>query len=97
MYYTSNVAYKKTKMIIDLINIAMAAVIVILFAGIIFWHSMSSRLFPAIFVSGAIVNLLTAVKSFLNWNKKTGIVLGIVAIVLLIFAAISWTVAVRSF
>ena len=97
MYYTSNVAYKKTKITIDMISIGVAAAIVVLFLTVIFWKSMSSRLFPLLFVLGAVENALGSLKNFLNWNRKAGFFLLLVTILLIFFAALSWNVAARTF
>jgi len=95
-YYTSKGAYRKSKTIIDLLNLIMAAVIVVLFVFIIFWKNMRGILFPTIFVSGAIVNAINAAKNFINSKKKDGIILTGIAIFLLIFAILCWSVTLRS-
>lgn len=96
MYYSSNVSYKKTKMTIDMINIGMTVAIMILFLTAIFWQSMRLRLFPVIFTAGAIVNALSSLKCFLNWNKKPAFFLLVVTTLLILAAAISWSVALRT-
>ena len=95
-YYTTKGTYRKSKTTIDILILIMAAVVVALFVSIIFWQSMRSMLFPTIFISGAIVNALSAAKNFINSNKKLGIVLTGVAILLLIFAILCWNVTSRT-
>lgn len=94
-YYTSSGSYRKSKMSIDFMIIIMAVIIVALFATIIFWQSMRSILFPAIFVSGAIINALSAVKNFINNKKRAGILLTCITIALVILATFCWNVTSR--
>lgn len=96
-YYTAKKGtYRKSKTTVDILILIMAVVIVALFISTIFWKSMRSILFPTIFVSGAIVNVLNAIKNFLANNKKAGIVLIVIAVMLIIFAALCWSVASRT-
>ena len=95
-YYTTKSTYRRSKTTIDILILIMAVVVVALFLSIIFWQSMRGMLFPMIFVSGAIVNALHAIKNFINSNKKVGTVLAGVAILLLIFATLCWNVASRT-
>jgi len=96
-YYTAaKGTYRKSKTTIDILILIMAAVVVALFVSIIFWQSMRSMLFPMIFVSSAIVNALHAIKNFINSNKKAGIVLTGVAIMLIILATVCWSVTSRT-
>ena len=69
MYYTTNGAYRKSKMVIDYINIGLTAVIGVLFVIILFLRSRSGILFPIEFFAGAVMNGLEAIKNFIN--KKT--------------------------
>ena len=95
-YYTAKGTYRKSKTTIDILVLIMAVVMVALFVSVIFWQSMRSMLFPTIFVSGAIVNALNAIKNFINGNKKAGIVLTSIAIMLMILAILCWSVASRT-
>jgi len=92
-YYTAKGAYRKSKTTIDILILIMTVVIMVLFVSIIFWKNMRGILFPTIFGSSAIVNALNAFKSFINDKKRPGIVLTVIAIILLIFAILSWRVA----
>ena len=56
MYYTTNGAYRKSKMVIDYINIGLTAVIGVLFVIILFLRSRSGILFPIEFFAGAVMN-----------------------------------------
>lgn len=94
-YYTSNGTYRKTRITIDFLMTIMTVVIVALFTAILFWQSMRGILFPIIFVSGAIVNMLNAIKNFINSNKKAGILLTCVAIALIILTAFCWNIELR--
>jgi len=95
-YYTAKGTYRKTKTTIDILILIMTALMIGLFVSIIFWKSMRGMLFPTICVSGAIVNALDAIKSFINSKKRAGIVLTCIAIMLLIFAALCWGVTLRT-
>lgn len=66
MYYTTSGAYRKSKMVIDYINIALTAVIGVIFVIILFLRSRSGVLFPIEFFAGAVMNGLSAVKNFMN-------------------------------
>jgi len=95
-YYTAKGTYRKSKTTIDILVLIMAVVMVALFVSVIFWQSMRSMLFPMIFVSSAIVNALHAIKYFINSNKKAGIVLTVIAIMLVILATLCWSVTSRT-
>ena len=66
MYYTTSGAYRKTKMIIDYINIAFTFAIGIVFIIILFLRSGSGILFPIEFLMGAVVNGTTAAKNYMS-------------------------------
>ena len=95
-YYTTKSTYRRSKTTIDILILIMALVTVVLFAFIIFWKNMRGMLFPSLFVSSAIVNALNAIKNFINVKQKSGIVLTVIAIMLLIFAALCWSVTSRT-
>ena len=95
-YYTAKGTYRRSKTTIDILILITAVVVVALFVSIIFWQSMRGILFPTIFNSGAIVNALSATKNFINSNKNVGIVLTGVAIILVIFATLCWSVTSRT-
>lgn len=87
MYYSTSGAYRKSKMLLDYANIALTAVIIVLFILIMFLRSSSGILFPIVFFAGALVNGFSAIKSFMNKKKLSGTVLMIAAAVLLIVCA----------
>ena len=92
MYYSSNGSYRKSKMMIDIANIVLTILIGIMFVAVLILRSRSGKLFPMIFIAGGCMNGLTAAKNFMNYNKPSGIVLGVVAAALLVLAAISWQI-----
>ena len=96
MYFTTNGAYRKSKMTIDFLNMILTIVIAMLFCGIVFLRGNSGVLFPAIFVAGALMNALTSAKSCMNYNKLAGVVLAFVAIGLFVLAIFSWQVVSRT-
>jgi hypothetical protein len=87
MYYTTSGAYRKSKMIIDYVNIAMTVVIFVMFIIILFLRSKSGILFPLIFLAGAVLNGLSAAKNFMNKKRLGGFVLLAATLVLLLMSA----------
>ena len=75
MYYTTTGAYRRAKMIIDYVNIVLCAAVAVMAVVILFLRSNSGILFPAIFVTGGTVNLLSGIKKILNRNMVPGWVL----------------------
>lgn len=95
MYYTTSGAYRKSKMIIDYINIALTAVIGVIFIIILFLRSRSGILFPIEFLAGAVMNGLTAVKNFMNKKKLSGIFLVVVTFILILMSLVTLIIELR--
>lgn len=95
MYYTTNGAYRKSKMVIDYINIGLTAVIGVLFVIILFLRSRSGILFPIEFFAGAVMNGLTAIKNFMNKKRMAGIFLIIVTVILMLMSIVTLIIALR--
>lgn len=95
MYYTTNGAYRKSKMVIDYINIVLTAVIGVLFVIILFLRSRSGILFPIEFFAGAVMNGLTAIKNFMNKKRIAGIFLIIVTVILMLMSIVTLIIALR--
>lgn len=91
MYYTSSGAYRKSKMVIDYLNIALSVIIGIIFLLILFLRSKSGILFPAVFILGAVVNATTAMKKFMDGKRLSGAILLIIVVVLLLLAIFTWS------
>ena len=87
MYYTTSGAYRKSKMFIDYANTLLTVVIAVLFILILFLRSQSGILFPIVFLAGALLNLLSGIKSFMEKRKLAGGVLFAAAAVLLFMSA----------
>lgn len=97
-YYTASGnynSYRRIKTIIDFIIVLMAVLITALFVALIFWQSKRDILFTAIFMSGTIANGASSIKNFLTDNKKAGIILGIITILLLLLTFACWNTMVR--
>ena len=94
MYYTTSGAYRKTKMIIDYVNIAFTFAIGIVFIIILFLRSGSGILFPVEFLMGAVVNGTTAAKNFMSERVVSGVILTVVTVGLLLMAVIAWRVMI---
>lgn len=92
MYYTTSGAYRKTKMIIDYINIAFTFAIGIVFIIILFLRSGSGILFPIEFLMGAVVNGTTAAKDYMSDRTVSGVILTVVTVGLLFMAVVAWQV-----
>lgn len=87
MYYTTSGAYRKSKIFIDYANILLTVVIAVLFILILFLRIQSGILFPIVFLAGALLNLLSGIKSFMEKRKFAGGVLFAAAAVLIIMSA----------
>ena len=96
MYYTTSGAYRKSKMVIDYINIALTAVIGVIFVIILFLRSRSGVLFPIEFFAGAVLNGLSAVKNFMNKKRLAGIVLIVVTLILAMMSLVTLIIFLRS-
>lgn len=94
MYYSSSGSYRKTRTTMDFILVIMAVLILTLFIALIFWQSKRNILFPAIFMAGALSNGISAVKYFMNSNKKSGIILIIGTILLFLLSVACWNTMV---
>ncbi|MDD6797074.1 MAG: hypothetical protein PUE71_02155 [Clostridia bacterium] len=98
MYFTTSSntgtygAYRRSKMVIDALNIVLAIVIVVLFVALIFLNDHRSLLFPLIFLAGGIDNALAAAKNFMNYNRIGGIVLTAITIFLFVLAVICFRI-----
>lgn len=95
MYYTTSGAYRKSKMIIDYVNIALTFIIGIIFILILFFRSRSGVLFSVEFLLGALVNGLTAIKNYMNNRTVSGVILTIVTVGLMLMAVIAWQVIMK--
>ena len=95
MYYTTNGAYRKSKMVIDYINIGLTAVIGVLFVIILLLRSRGGILFPIEFFAGAVMNGLTAIKNFMNKKRIAGIFLIIVTVILMLMSIVTLIIALR--
>lgn len=98
MYFTTSSntgtygAYRRSKMVIDALNVVLAVVIVVLFVALIFLNDHRSLLFPLIFLAGGIDNALAAAKNFMNYNRIGGIVLTAITIFLFVLAVICFRI-----
>ena len=92
MYYTTSGAYRKTKMIIDYVNIAFTFAIGIVFIIILFLRRGSGILFPIEFLMGAVVNGTTAAKNYMSDRTVSGVILTVVTVGLLFMAVVAWQV-----
>lgn len=88
MYYTTSGAYRKTKMVLDYVNIVLTVCICILFLLILMFRSRSGYLFSAIFFAGALLNGNTAAKRLMDRQKASGIFMLLVTAVLLVMAVL---------
>ncbi len=95
MYYTTNGAYRKSKMVIDYINMGLTAVIGVVFVIILFLRSRSGILFPIEFFAGAVMNCLTGIKNFMNKKRIAGIFLMFVTIILGLMSIVTLVIALR--
>lgn len=90
MYYTTSGAYRKTKMIVDYLNVGLTVIIVLMFVAILFLRSRSGMLFPLIFTLGAVVNATNSTKMFMDKKMLPGFILAAATVVLLLVAVFTW-------
>lgn len=91
MFVASNGAYRRTKIVIDWINICLGAAVVFMAAAIFITGGRADFLLPLVFFAGAGINGLHAAKKFFRFERKKGIVLVLIA---LLFAAVTVASAV---
>jgi hypothetical protein len=95
MYYTTSGSYRKSKMVIDYLTIALTVAICVMFIIIIFLRSKSGILFPLIFFTGAVLNGLCSAKNFMNKKRLGGFVLLAATLVLLLMSAATFITVMR--
>lgn len=83
MFTASNGAYRRTKIVIDWINIILGVAVVIMVTVIFIVPGNQDFLLPLVFFSGAGINGLHAAKKFFKFERKSGIILTLLSMVLL--------------
>lgn len=86
MFTASNGAYRRTKFVIDWINIIIGVAVVIMATVIFILPGNQDYLLPLVFLAGAGINGLHAAKNFFRFERKIGVMLSLTAIVLLALA-----------
>ena len=86
MFTASNGAYRRTKFVIDWINIIIGVAVVIMATVIFIVPGKQDFLLPLVFLAGAGINGLHAAKNFLRFERKLGFLLSLGSIGLLAIA-----------
>ena len=80
MFATEKRLHKAIRLIIDVLNILLGLGAVVMAVMTFLNVEKNKWMFPIIFLSGGLLNLLTGVKQVMNGSKIRGIVLMIVSI-----------------
>ncbi len=80
MFVASNGAYRRTKIVIDWINIIIGVAVVFMAIAIIVTGGRANFLLPLVFFAGAGINGLHAAKRFFKFERKSGAVLVFVSV-----------------
>lgn len=88
-FVAANGAYRKTRILIDWLNIIIGVAVVIMATIIFLFLGKYDFLFPVIFILGVIMEGLGAAKSFLRYETLAGYVQVILALALLFVTIIS--------
>lgn len=89
MFTASNGAYRRTKIVIDAINIGIGVAVVIMATVIFLVPGNWDFLLPLVFMAGAVMNGLHSVRKFLKFESRSGVIQMILAIALLVTAIAS--------
>lgn len=92
MQFTTNNAYRKTKMTIDAINIIVALAEVTLLIAVFVLPGDNEFLLPVVFLLGAIANAGSSVKSFIKQERFKANMMIIASLLLLIVMLVSMIV-----
>lgn len=82
MFTASNGAYRRTKIVIDTINICICVAVIIMATVIFIVPGNWDFLLPVVFMAGAVINAMHATKYFLKYEGKRGMLMVMFAIVL---------------
>lgn len=75
MFVASNGAYRRTKIVIDWINICIGVAVVLMAIAILITGGRANFLLPLVFFAGAGINGLHAAKKFFKFERKSGALL----------------------
>lgn len=89
MFTVSSGAYRKTKIVIDWLNIIIGVAVLIIATAIFILPGKCDILLPVEFFLGAVANGLNATKNYLKYEAKKGHVLVLCTILMLAVTYIS--------
>lgn len=89
MFTGSNGAYRRTKIVIDWINIFLCVAVVIMATVIFLIPANVDFLLPVVFGFGAVMNGLHAAKNYMRFESKRGHLLVLVTLVLAAVTVVS--------
>lgn len=82
MFTASNGAYRRTKIVIDWINIILGVAVVIMATVIFIVPGNFDYLLPLVFLAGAGLNGLHAAKNYFKFERKRGHILSLLTLVM---------------
>lgn len=88
-FTASNGSYRKTRIVIDWLNIFIGVAVVIIAIAIFMFQGEYDFLFPVVFMLGTAMEGMGAAKSFLRYESVAGYVQVILAMALLFITIIS--------
>lgn len=83
MFTASNGAYRRTKIVIDAINVCIGVAVVIMATVIFVVPGNWDFLLPVVFFAGTMINGLHSFKKFLKYETKSGVLLMFLTFVML--------------
>lgn len=89
MFVASNGAYRRTKIVIDWINICIGVAVVLMATAIFITGGRAKFLLPLVFFAGAGINGLHAAKKFFRFERKSGAVLVLITVILTVITVAS--------
>lgn len=92
MFTASNGAYRKTKIVIDWINICLGVAVVIMATVIFIVPENSDFLLPLVFLAGAGLNGLHAAKNYFKFESRKGHILSLCTVLMLAVTAASMVI-----
>ncbi len=89
MFTGSNGAYRRTKIVIDWINIFLCVAVVIMATVVFCVPADTDFLLPVVFGLGAVMNGLHAAKNYMRFESKRGHILVLVTLALIAITVVS--------
>lgn len=89
MFTASNGAYRRTKIVIDWINIILGVAVVLMATVIFIVPGNFDYLLPLVFLASAGLNGLHAAKNYFKFEQKSGHILSLLSLVMVAVTVVS--------